>query len=687
MGRTIRWLIGAVITQTFLILVLDWIFEGFSTGSFWSAVVSAILISAILALSWPLIYRISARFHPVLFPILSFILTGLVIYLAAKIGPDNFHVASIATGILVAIGLSVGNVILTILFSLDDTQGYEWYVVRPLKRSYASTPTTSTPGVLFLEIDGLAEPIFRRAIAEGYMPTLERWLTNGSHTLLGWEPDLSAQTSASQAGILLGDNTGIPAFRWYDKQAGKLMVSSKMDTAKELEKRLSTGDGLLSDGGASRWNVFTGDSFDCLCTFSAVGDKTRTKSRGYAAYFSNPYTLTRTLTLFFSDVVRELWQARRQVQRNEQPRIHRHFKYAFIRAATTTFMQEASLFMLISDMFKGVPAVYNTFFAYDEVAHHSGTDRPDALKVLRTLDSVFEKLERAADKAPRPYHFVILSDHGQSMGATFLQRYDQSLSDLVSTLISPDNNVASEFQNMEDWGHVNLALSEAIRQDNRTSRLLQKVTKSKTSEGTVALGPETEAVAGSDGALDEKTDVVVLASGNLGLISFPGWKKRMTYEEIKEAFPELLGGLSQHPGVGFVMVNSETDGGIVIGGGGIHYLEDEHVVGVDPLANYGTNAVRHLTRANGFEDAPDIYVISMYKPETGEVAAFEELVGCHGGLGGTQTHPFVFYPSEFPAPAEPIIGAGALHTVLKEWRRPSENLTGTPQPEQVAISV
>src|SRR5262249_748305 len=232
----------------------------------------------------------------------------------------------------------------------------------------------------------------------------------GTHKLHPWEPDLSSQTSASQAGILLGDNTGIPAFRWYDKGAGKLMVSSKMDTARELEHRLSTGDGLLAPDGASRWNVFTGDAPDCLCTYSAIGDRTRRKSRSYVAYYSNPYSFSRTLALYAGDVVRERYQAWRQVRRDERPRIHRHFKYALIRASTTTVMQEASLFMLISDMFRGVPAVYNTFFAYDEVAHHSGIDRTDAFKVLRTLDRAFAKLERAAKLAPRPYHFVVLSD-------------------------------------------------------------------------------------------------------------------------------------------------------------------------------------------------------------------------------------------------------------------------------------
>src|SRR4051794_27072132 len=85
------------------------------------------------------------------------------------------------------------------------------------ERQATATDPLRGEGVLFLEIDGLAEPVLRRALARGTMPTLARWLAVGSHRLAGWECDLSSQTSASQAGILLGSNCGIPAFRWYEK--------------------------------------------------------------------------------------------------------------------------------------------------------------------------------------------------------------------------------------------------------------------------------------------------------------------------------------------------------------------------------------------------------------------------------------------------------------------------------------
>ena len=117
------------------------------------------------------------------------------------------------------------------------------------------------------------------------------------------------------------------------------------------------------------------------------------------------------------------------------------------------------------------------------------------------------------------------------------------------------------------------------------------------------------------------------------------------------------------------MVHSESDGGIVIGPEGFYYLDHGYAVGTDPLAAFGPNAARHLKRTDGFGNAPDILVNSMYDPNTGEVAAFEELVGSYGGFGGPQTQPFVLYPSVFAAPSEPIVGAAGLHAVLMNWRR------------------
>ena len=173
---------------------------------------------------------------------------------------------------------------------------------------------------MFLEIDGLAEPVLRTPSPAATCRRSTLALL-GSHKLIRWDPDLSAQTSASQAGILLGSNEGIPAFRWWDKPRQELYVSSKMGTAHTLEEMLSTGNGLLAPGGAGRWNAFSGNAAENIGVYSVFGDATKGSRRPLLGYLLTPYMLSRILTLYIIDVVREWWQAWQQRRKNVLPRV------------------------------------------------------------------------------------------------------------------------------------------------------------------------------------------------------------------------------------------------------------------------------------------------------------------------------------------------------------------------------
>jgi hypothetical protein len=215
-------------------------------------------------------------------------------------------------------------------------------------------------------------------------------------------------------------------------------------------------------------------------------------------------------------------------------------------------------------------------------------------------------------------------------------------------------------------GHVNVALSEAVRGSTRTAAMLRRALKRRMTGEMVELKNSYNGQTMPAGSGDE-VDVVVLASGNLGIISFPKWPERMTLEQLEAAFPRLVPGLVAHPGVSFALVDSAARGPLAIGKDGVHVLADDSVAGVDPLTPFGPHAAKHLLRESSFPNVPDILVISMYDPATGEVAAFEELVGNHGGLGGPQREPFVLHPAHLDLGPEPIVGAGHLHNVMKGW--------------------
>lgn len=136
-------------------------------------------------------------------------------------------------------------------------------------------------------------------------------------------------------------------------------------------------------------------------------------------------------------------------------------------------------------------------------------------------------------------------------------------------------------------------------------------------------------------------EVIVLVSGNLGLIYLTRWKDRLEYESMKTLFPELIPDLVQHEGIGFILVDFKEHGALAIGKEGVYYLEKDMIEGKNPLSDFGPNTAKHLLRTNNFKYTPDILVNSFYDKDKDEVAAFEELVGSHGGLGGTQNKPFI----------------------------------------------
>ncbi len=163
-------------------------------------------------------------------------------------------------------------------------------------------------------------------------------------------------------------------------------------------------------------------------------------------------------------------------------------------------------------------------------------------------------------------------------------------------------------------------------------------------------------------------DVVVMGSGNLGLVYLMEEKRRLTMEEIDERHPKLLPALREHPHVGWVLVRSSAHGAVALGGEGAHYLAEGRVEGVDPLEHFSPGAPGHLVRTDGFPHVADLMIGSFYDPDLDEGCAFEELISFHGGLGGTQTRPFLLFPVHLPEPQEPLVGAASIHAVIAGWR-------------------
>ncbi|MGW1838943.1 phage holin family protein [Streptomyces sp. NPDC002067] len=634
-----------------------------------SAVCGAGAFGLLGALVWPLLVRAFLLVPALVLGLLVFFLNGSLLLVALGLLPEGRGQVAPETAVIVAAVMSATSSATSAFLAVRDDEAYRRRLVRLAGRRArrAGTAAPRTPGTLFVQLDGVGHDVLRDA-TEGerpLMPTVARWRADG-HRLTPWHTDWSSQTGASQLGILHGTNHDLPAFRWYEKESGRTLVSNRPTAAAELQRRAvaRTGHpGLLADDGASRGNLFSGGAGQLALVMSVAARRGRaTRSRaGYFAYFSDPANATRTAVSFVAELFRETGQSLRARARRETPRVSRGGLYPVLRAFATVVERDVVVAAIVGDLVAGRTAVYADLVAYDEVAHHCGPRHRDTHQVLRGLDRALALIAEAARHAPRPYRIVLLSDHGQSPGETFLARYGLSLGDLVRAGCGLP--VPRRAGRTRSGAEAREAARAALgRPEDAAGERPGRTWRNGAAPGRSGDGHRTA------------SQPVVLASGNLGLVSFPDMPGRVTREELDRRNPALLTTLANHPGIGFLLVRSAAHGAVVLGPAGAeHHLDTGRIIGTDPLAPFGPGAADAVRRTDTFPHVADIMVNSAYDPATGEVHAFEEQIGSHGGLGGDQSCPFLLAPADLSPPvpdgAPPLTGAARVHHVLRRWLR------------------
>jgi uncharacterized membrane protein YvlD (DUF360 family) len=610
------------------------------------------------AVVWPLLVRLLLLVPALVLGLLVFFLNGALLLLALNLNPAERGAAAPETAVVVAAVMSAVASATGAALAVRDDDAYRRRLYRLSdRRRRSGPPSPSSPGTVFLQLDGVGHDTLLDAVGEGLMPTVARWLDPGpggrpSHRLTPWRTDWSSQTGASQLGILHGSNHDVPAFRWYEKDTREVVVCNRPTSAAELQRRAvrhAGHGGLLTVGGASRGNLFGGGADEQALVLSIA---TRRRSRenrsrdGYFAYFSDPANAVRTALSFIAEVGREIGQSTRARLHKQRPRVSRGGLYPLVRAFATVVERDVVVSAVTGDMLAGRTAVYADLVAYDEVAHHSGPASRDARKVLQRLDRCLALIENVAEHAPRPYRIVVLSDHGQSPGETFRSRYGLTLADLVRAGCGLP--VPRRAERTRSGAEARAAVRAALRIPVEES--------------------------GERHRPGRREEPIVLASGNLGLVSFPDVGHRMSKEEIDARHPALLPTLANHPGIGFLLVRSEKHGGVVLGAYGAEIPLADLDDNPGPLAAFGPGAADAVRRTHSFPHAADIMVNSFHDPADGEVLAFEEQIGSHGGLGGAQAKPFVLSPLALSVPVEDgaeLVGAEQVHRVLRRWLRES----------------
>ncbi len=546
-----------------------WLLPHLDINELGGALLAVLCISLLNLVARPVILTLVMSRSVVALVILTLLFQAVVILLVGRFVPA----VTVASGIVGALIISFVYGFLAgaigLLFGLDEDDSYYGALVRTLASRRPEVLHTDEPGLVIIQLDGLSHDVLSHSLRAGRVPEMARWIRTGTHRLGHWDALLPSTTPASQGGILHGNNDGIPNFRWWEKKDKRLMVANHPADATEIEHRISNGEGLLSPGGASISNIFTGDGARAFLVMSAIKVKEHGlgDSDAFSWFFVSPYNYITMIARYIAEVVKENIQSRRHIRAGIEPRMHRGFPYPWVRATTNVVLRALGTSLVMQEMLRGTPVIYMDYTGYDEIAHHSGPERPESLDALDGVDRELKTLLKAAGSAPRPYRFVILADHGQSLGATFLQRHGVTLQDVVRSLMGGKASVASATAQIEDWGQLDTFLGEVSQTKGVTGSLARVATRNSNKDGregmglagaqVTARGSTAAPVEGQPGghkapkettAAAEPAELIVVAGGNLALIYFDVSDERMMFELSRRRIPTSSGRLPTIPG-------------------------------------------------------------------------------------------------------------------------------------------
>ncbi len=578
----------------------------------------------------------------------------------------------------------------SILLTLIPIDGDYLTISNVVKRRANTAPDAKKKhGLIMLEIDGLSYNRLMKAVESGKMPQVRRMLENG-WTARPYDCGVPSQTSSCQAGILFGNNDDICAFRWYNRSEKHVYSSSNFDDAHKMESRIleNGAKGILTTG-MSCGNIMSGGAEENLLTVSQIlpKDAADKQSRQRDLYYVSlrPYLIAKSVVYTLLDAFREVLGYLWDKIKGTTPRLNRlHGFYPLVRGATNILLRDISTTAFIDAAAMGRDAMYTTFVGYDEIAHHSGPDSGEAYRALSGIDRSIRKIcDAIEDEDVRPYEVVILSDHGQSFGATFKQRYGLSLADYISSLAQEHSLIKKAISVIDVGGSddnaVNVLAALKTISSEHSSALIDSLYQK--------LGENiTDRLSNEEIAQIDRTagNIIVLASGNLANAYFSCAEKQMTYNEIEALYPGFCEDLIGHEGIGLLVIRGEDDS-FALGKSGRRNLVTGEVNGSDPLMMYGDADKRaeQLLRLAEFPDVGDVIVVSTFY-EDGTVAAFEELIGSHGGIGGEQTEPFIMHNAAIQVEDE-ITNSCGVNAVLCRIRDAETQLKTVEEKESVSF--
>ncbi|HET9782995.1 MAG TPA: alkaline phosphatase family protein [Candidatus Dormibacteraeota bacterium] len=268
-----------------------------------------------------------------------------------------------------------------------------------------------TRKLVILHIDGLSAAMLERALDAGEMPNVRRLMDMERYEMHRYRCGVPSTTPFAQAGILYGDNTDIPSFRWWDRERGVLVKFGAGSTFKKVADKYFNGCKPLTENGACIAACYPAGAKD---TFGiAYQDrnylqpgKSRSAASVLVPYLANPINLGDWL----SQTARVVGRTARDLTKSESEGRHPARPYVVTDVVEEIFIHHLTRYAVEKAMREGYSPIYAGFYAFDETAHAFGPSDPAARRVLKHVDHTIGRIANARGDR---YEMVVLSDHGQ----------------------------------------------------------------------------------------------------------------------------------------------------------------------------------------------------------------------------------------------------------------------------------
>jgi type I phosphodiesterase/nucleotide pyrophosphatase len=468
--------------------------------------------------------------------------------------------------------------------------------------------------LVVLHIDGLGADTLEEALRDGKMPHLRRLIEDEGYEIHRYRCGLPSTTPFAQAGILYGDNSEIPCFRWWDRERRVVVQFGARSTFKKVADKYFEGCRPLTQDGAciaACYPAGAADDFGIAYQDRSYGRQPRSRSAWNVLlpYLANPINLgdwVWQILAVFVRTVRDYAAARSHGR-------HPANAYVAVDAAEEMFVHHLTRYAVQKAMREGYTPIYAGFYAFDEVAHAFG---PDDLAARRVLNHVDHSIRKIADMRHEIYELVVLSDHGQIETTPFTASCGKAFGEVLSELLP------------------------GFR--------IQQV------EGKT-YGPEEENARGK---------VVVTSSGGASHVYFSDRGSRMSHSELEGAHPGLARELARLPQVSLVSTRDRGDDDVFTSADG-----ELRGAAVKPLlATFDDPDILlgQLSRLNSFRHSGDVIVFGSFID--GKQVNFEDQAGGHGSIGGEQLHPFLLAKKEWQLDTSSVNSAQELHPLLCRLR-------------------